>query len=200
MPVQPNLPKLIVGLGNPGTQYAHTRHNLGFDLLCELAQACQIELKTEGRFFGQLGRGLINGEEVRLLFPTTFMNESGRAVGAVCNFFKYKPEELMVLHDDLDLPPGQLRLKFGGGLAGHNGLKSITAALGNNQNFLRLRLGIGKPPSHDVINWVLGRAEKNDAQALQAAIRHAQQGILKLYETSLPKATAFINGFKLEGA
>ncbi|MCR5536193.1 MAG: aminoacyl-tRNA hydrolase [Succinivibrio sp.] len=200
MQVKPSLPKLIVGLGNPGAQYEHTRHNLGVDLLRLLSESMHLELKPEGRFFGMLGRGTLGGQEVRLLFPTTFMNESGRSVGAVCSFFKLKPEELLVLHDDLDLPPGQLKLKFGGGLAGHNGLKSIVSQLSNNQNFLRLRLGIGKPPSHDVISWVLGRPQAQDQEAIALALEHAKEGIAQLYTTTLPKATSFINGFKLEGA
>ena len=143
------------------------------------------------------GRGLIEGQEVRLLFPTTYMNESGRAVGAICTFFKIKPEEVLVLHDDLDLPPGSIRLKFGGGLAGHNGLKSICACLANSQNFYRLRLGIGKPPSHDVISWVLNRPSEQDQAIIAASFEAACQGISILFRQGAAKAANAINGFKV---
>lgn len=200
MPLQPSLPKLIVGLGNPGAQYDHTRHNQGYDLLQLICEHLRVELQSEGRFFGRLARTTIQGQEVRLLFPTTFMNESGRAVGAVCNFYKLKPCELLVLHDDLDLQVGQLKLKFGGGLAGHNGLKSIVSALGNDQNFLRLRIGIGRPAGSEVINWVLSRPRPQEAELLAQSHEQAKAGIMALYERGLPQATALINGFRIEGA
>ena len=174
--------RLIVGLGNVGSKYAHTRHNMGCDLLDMLAAEYKIDLRPESKFSGMLGTGRIEGHEVRLLFPTTFMNESGRAVGAVCNFYKIAPEEILVLHDELDLQPGQLKLKFGGGLAGHNGLKSISAHLGGSQNYYRLRIGIGKGP--------LDRALIDEA--LHAAAIH----IGKLYTLGLAKTTSAINGFK----
>lgn len=188
--------KLIVGLGNVGSEYDHTRHNIGVDCLNKLADKYRISMKPEGKFSGLLGRGDILDNEVRLLFPTTYMNESGRAVGAVCNFYKIKPEEILVLHDDLDLNPGFMKLKFGGGLAGHNGLRSITANLANTQNYHRLRLGIGKPPSKEVINWVLGRPSRDDQNKIDDMYEAAINGIEKLFSQGLSKATSFINGFK----
>ena len=169
MPNNVNL-KLIVGLGNIGPKYEHTRHNMGCDLLFNIADKYRINLNPESKFSGLVGRGSIEGKEVRLVFPTTFMNESGRSVGALCNFFRIAPEEILVLHDDLDLPPGTIRFKFGGGLAGHNGLKSITACLSGAQNYYRLRIGIGHPERSDVINWVLNRPAPQDRDKIDAAL------------------------------
>ncbi|SFS36417.1 peptidyl-tRNA hydrolase, PTH1 family [Succinivibrio dextrinosolvens] len=188
--------KLIVGLGNPGSQYEHTRHNIGVDFLYLLARKYNIDLRPEGKFQGILGRGNIHGNEVRLLFPTTFMNESGRSVAALCNFYKIQPEEILVCHDDLDLNPGFMKLKFAGGLAGHNGLRSITANLSNSQNYYRLRLGIGKPPSKEVINWVLGRPDTNDQILIDNAYNTALDAIDKLFTDGISKATALVNGYK----
>ena len=187
---------LIVGLGNPGSQYEHTRHNIGVDFLNLLSEKYKIDMRPESRFFGISGRGMIGKQEVRLLFPTTYMNESGKAVQALATFFKIKPENILVLHDDLDLQPGKMRLKFGGGLAGHNGLKSRTSCLGNNQNFYRLRFGIGKPPSHDIVSWVLGRPDSRDHEVIDEAMTQALFTIDKLFSLGVDKATAAINGFK----
>ena len=188
--------KLIVGLGNPGSQYEHTRHNIGVDFLYLLARKYSIDLRPEGKFQGILGRGNIQGNEVRLLFPITFMNESGRSVAALCNFYKILPEEILVCHDDLDLNPGFMKLKFAGGLAGHNGLRSISANLSNTQNYYRLRLGIGKPPSKEVINWVLGRPDTNDQILIDNAYNTALDAIDKLFTDGISKATALVNGYK----
>ena len=195
MPNNVNL-KLIVGLGNIGPKYEHTRHNMGCDLLFNIADKYRISLNPESKFSGLVGRGNIEGQEVRLVFPTTFMNESGRSVGALCNFFRIAPEEILVLHDDLDLPPGTIRFKFGGGLAGHNGLKSITACLSGAQNYYRLRIGIGHPERSDVINWVLNRPSPQDRDKIDAALDAALLGIGTLFKDGVNKATAFINGFK----
>ena len=195
MPNNVNL-KLIVGLGNIGPKYEHTRHNMGCDLLFNIADKYRINLNPESKFSGLVGRGNIEGKEVRLVFPTTFMNESGRSVGALCNFFRIAPEEILVLHDDLDLPPGTIRFKFGGGLAGHNGLKSITACLSGAQNYYRLRIGIGHPERSDVINWVLNRPAPQDRDKIDAALDAALLGIGTLFKDGVNKATAFINGFK----
>ena len=195
MPNNVNL-KLIVGLGNIGPKYEHTRHNMGCDLLFNIADKYRINLNPESKFSGLVGRGSIEGKEVRLVFPTTFMNESGRSVGALCNFFRIAPEEILVLHDDLDLPPGTIRFKFGGGLAGHNGLKSITSFLSGAQNYYRLRIGIGHPERSDVINWVLNRPAPQDRDKIDAALDAALLGIGTLFKDGVNKATAFINGFK----
>lgn len=186
--------RLIVGLGNVGDKYAHTRHNMGYELLQLLADDYRIDLRPESKFSGLVGTGKIEGHEVRLLFPTTFMNESGRAVGAICNFYKIAPEEILVLHDELDLQPGQLKLKFGGGLAGHNGLKSISAHLGGSQNYYRLRIGIGKAP--DTYSWVLGKPSPMDRSLIDEALHAAASHIGQLYTLGLAKTTNAINGFK----
>lgn len=188
--------KLIVGLGNPGSEYDHTRHNIGVDFVYKLADKYGIRMSPEGKFSGILGRGMIHDNEVRLVFPTIFMNESGRSVGALCNFYKIKPEEVLVCHDDLDLPAGHMKFKFAGGLAGHNGLRSITANLANSQNYYRLRLGIGKPPSREVINWVLGRPDRQDKELIDNAYEAALVAIDKLFTDGLSKATSLINGYK----
>jgi len=188
--------RLIVGLGNPGAEYEHTRHNVGVDFLYRLAEKYKVGLMPESKFSGISGRGTINGNDVRLLFPTTYMNESGRSVGAICNFYKIKPEEIIVCHDDLDLPAGHMKFKFAGGLAGHNGLRSITANLSNSQNYYRLRFGIGKPPSKEVISWVLGRPDSHDAKMIEDAYETALMGIERLFSDGVSKATALINGFK----
>lgn len=188
--------RLIVGLGNPDEQYAHTRHNLGYDLLTDLAREAGVTLQPEKRFFALMGRALLNGTEVKLLFPTTYMNESGRAVGAVAQFFKLRSEQILVLHDDLDLKPGTLRLKFGGGFAGHRGLKSISACLANTQNFHRLKLGIGMPPSGEVINWVLGRPAGTDAELIAKAQQVGLEALRTLFERGLAAATLLANSYK----
>ncbi|MCI6906503.1 MAG: aminoacyl-tRNA hydrolase [Succinatimonas sp.] len=188
--------KLIVGLGNPGNEYEHTRHNIGVDFVYKLADMYKIDMRPEGKFSGIVGRGNIEGQEVRLVFPTTYMNESGRSVGALCNFYKIKPEEILVCHDDLDLPAGHMKFKFGGGLAGHNGLRSITANLANSQNYYRLRLGIGKPPSKEVINWVLGRPNSADQKLIDDAYEVALVSLKKLFTQGVSKFTSIINGYK----
>ena len=136
--------KLIVGLGNPGQQYRFTRHNAGAMLLETLCDDYQGELKAESKFFGLSGRIDINGEDIRLLFPSTYVNNSGQAVAAISNYFKIEPLEILVAYDELDLPVGTTRLKKGGGHGGHNGIRDIIKALGS-QDFNRLRIGIGHP-------------------------------------------------------
>lgn len=186
--------RLIVGLGNVGAKYDHTRHNMGYDLLEMIADKYKISLVPESKYSGLVGRGIIEGQEVRLVFPTTFMNESGRSVGTICNFFKIQPEEILVLHDDLDLQPGQIKLKFGGGLAGHNGLKSITQHLGGSQNYYRLRIGIGKGP--DTYSWVLGRPSPQDRELIEDSLCFAVNHISSIYTKTVAKATSDFNGFK----
>lgn len=189
--------RLIVGLGNVGAKYDHTRHNMGCDLLFSLAEEYRIDLKPEGKFAGLVGKGQIENQDVFLLFPTTFMNESGRAVSALASFYKIPCEEILVLHDELDLLPGKLKLKFGGGLAGHNGLKSICALMGSNQNFWRLRIGIGKPQNKDVISYVLGKPAPSDRAYIEEAFAAARHGISQMFSSSMDRATSTINSFKI---
>jgi PTH1 family peptidyl-tRNA hydrolase len=135
---------LIVGLGNPGSEYERTRHNVGFWLMDRWARALGTSFATEKSFFGEVAKARFKGRQLWLLKPSTFMNRSGQAVGALARFYKIPTEEILVVHDELDLLPGQVRCKRGGGLAGHNGLKDIQACLGS-PDFLRIRIGIGHP-------------------------------------------------------
>ena len=147
--------RLIVGLGNPGAEYAETRHNAGFWLCERLARELGTSFARESRFHGAVAKARVAGADVWLLMPQTFMNRSGQAVRALTQFYRIEPTEMLVLHDELDLPPGQMRLKFGGGLGGHNGLKDITAHLGT-QDYWRLRIGIGHPGDrNEVVDYVL---------------------------------------------
>ena len=148
--------RMIVGLCNPGTEYDGTRHNAGADFVDELARQYAGQLSPESKFYGEAGRINVGGKDIRLLKPTTFMNRSGQSVSAMAKFFKIAPEEILVAHDELDMDPGVAKLKIGGGHGGHNGLRDIIKALGNNNNFARLRIGIGHPGNaKEVANYVL---------------------------------------------
>ncbi|MCL2075809.1 MAG: aminoacyl-tRNA hydrolase [Betaproteobacteria bacterium] len=161
-------PRLIVGLGNPGAEYEATRHNAGFRFLDRLAQKLGIVFAPQGRFYGALARQ----GELWLLQPMTFMNRSGQAVGAFVNFYKIAPQAILVVHDDLDLQPGGIRVKKGGGNGGHNGLKDIQAALAT-PDFWRLRLGIGHPRQRNlrqpVSDFVLARPRAEEGSAMEQA-------------------------------
>ncbi|MET0067592.1 MAG: aminoacyl-tRNA hydrolase [Candidatus Thiodiazotropha sp.] len=165
--------RLIVGLGNPGPDYQATRHNAGFWLLDRLAEQHNEVFRSESRHHGLTCKLLVQGREVRLLKPSTFMNRSGQSVSSLANYFRIEPQEILVAHDELDLPPGDVRLKTGGGHAGHNGLRDIMSALGT-PGFHRLRLGIDHPNSRSaVVNYVLGRPSKADREAIDGAIDKA---------------------------
>lgn len=162
--------RLIVGLGNPGRQYAATRHNAGFRWVERLAGTEGAALKPEARFHGLAGRLVLNGRELWLLQPQTFMNASGRAVAAFAHFYRLAPEEILVVHDELDLLPGIVRLKQGGGHGGHNGLKDIAAHL-HTPAFWRLRLGIGHPGEKDAVaDYVLHAPSREEAALIDEAI------------------------------
>ncbi len=159
-------PRLIVGLGNPGAEYADTRHNLGFWFVDRLADELKVTLAAQGKFFGCVGRS----GELYLLLPTTFMNRSGQAVAALARFYKIAPHEVLVIHDELDLPPGAIRLKCGGGNGGHNGLKDIQAHLAT-PDFWRLRLGIGHPGErNEVVNYVLKAPRREEQELIDRAL------------------------------
>jgi len=162
--------RLIVGLGNPGRDYERTRHNAGFWWAERCAEDLRIVLKPESRYFGIAGRGNTASGEVFLLQPQTFMNASGKAVPALSRFYKIDPAQILVVHDELDLPPGVARLKMGGGHGGHNGLKDIAAQLGN-KDFWRLRLGIGHPgEKSEVVNYVLNPPRNDEFTQIENAI------------------------------
>jgi PTH1 family peptidyl-tRNA hydrolase len=171
-------PRLIVGLGNPGRDYEETRHNAGFWFCARLAQDWGVALAHESRFHGIVGRSPKN---VWMLLPQTFMNRSGQAVGALARFHRIAPAEILVVHDELDISPGQLRLKFGGGMSGHNGLKDIASHLGT-QDYWRLRIGIGHPGDrNEVVNYVLKPPRREEQAEIDAAIERAI-GLMPLIE------------------
>lgn len=151
--------RLIAGLGNPGTRYARTRHNVGAAWLLELAQRFDIRLAEERKFKGLLGRGDMLGRDVRLLLPTTYVNLSGEAVGAVAHFYRMTAQEILVAYDEVAFPVGISRLKKDGGHNGHNGLKSVIAGLANDRGFARLRIGVGHPGNAaDMVAYLTGAA------------------------------------------
>ena len=164
--------RLVAGLGNPGREYAATRHNAGFWWVDQLAAELGGQWSNEARFFGQVAKVRGPAGELWLLKPDTFMNRSGQAVGALARFFKVAPAEVLVVHDELDLPPGTARLKLGGGHGGHNGLKDIDAQLG--KEYWRLRLGIGHPGDRDkVTGFVLARPSCAEEDGIELAMRRA---------------------------
>ncbi len=163
--------RAIIGLGNPGADYEATRHNVGAWLAAAVARHAGAELRPDRKFLGLHARVQFGGQDLHLLNPSTFMNRSGAAVAALCQFYKIAPNELLVVHDELDIPPGTARYKTGGGHGGHNGLRDIISALGNDRGFHRLRLGIGHPgDSRQVTQYVLGRPGKAEHAAIEAAI------------------------------
>ncbi len=180
--------KLIVGLGNPGPDYEETRHNAGFWFVDRLAQQRHQSFRSESRHLGLVCKLVIGGTELRLLKPKTFMNRSGQAVSSLANYFRIPPEEILVVHDELDLEPGQVRLKRGGGHAGHNGLRDIMSALGSRE-FHRLRIGIDHPNDRDaVVNYVLGRPSRSDREAIGTAIDDAIESIDEIVKGEMQKA------------
>lgn len=186
---------LIVGLGNPGSEYAQTRHNAGFWFVEELAQRYNITLKKEQKFNGYSGRGQIEGQDVRLLIPTTFMNKSGSSVVPFSKFYQISPESILIAHDELDMNPGIIRLKSGGGHGGHNGLRDIVPHIGSN--FHRLRIGIGHPGVKErVSGHVLGKAPKSEQDLIDDAIHYALSKIDLLVTGNISQAMNQINAYK----
>ena len=193
---------LIVGLGNPGQQYQYNRHNAGAMFLQRLGDAYKGELRPESKFHGKSGRIEIAGKEVRLLFPTTYMNRSGMAVAALAQYYKIAPEQILIAYDELDLPIGTTRLKKGGGAGGHNGVRDVLSALGT-PDFLRLRFGIAHPGSASkVLDYVLGDFSKDDAISIEKEFDKAlaimpllvdgkvQNAMTQLHTQPAPKASA----------
>ncbi|MDO6682242.1 MULTISPECIES: aminoacyl-tRNA hydrolase [unclassified Oceanobacter] len=188
---------LIVGLGNPGSEYEHTRHNAGFWCLDAIARSHGITLSADKKFHGLAGKGRINGHECWLLKPTTFMNRSGLATAALANFYKLKADNILVIHDELDLPPGVARFKTGGGHGGQNGLRDIISQLGNNKDFHRLRIGIGHPGDKSrVTGHVLGRAPIAEEKSIRAAIDEAIQVLPDALNGEMAKAMNRLHSFK----
>ncbi|MBN7822023.1 aminoacyl-tRNA hydrolase [Bowmanella yangjiangensis] len=190
--------QLIVGLGNPGPEYEKTRHNAGAWFVTALARQYGISLSLDNKFSGLTGRGNIAGHDVRLLIPMTFMNRSGQAVGAMTNFYRIEPANLLVAFDELDLPPGIVKLKTGGS-SSQNGIRDIVAKMGNNKDFHRLRIGIGHPgDKNKVTGHVLGKARAEEQQLIDAAIDEAIRCTEILLKDGMTKAMNRLHSFKAE--
>jgi len=165
---------LIVGLGNPGKEHEGDRHNAGADFVQALAHAHSTPLKIDKKYFGLAGKFSHANRDIHLLIPTTYMNLSGKSVAALATFYKISPEQILVCHDELDFPPGDIRLKKGGGHGGHNGLRDTISALGTQNNFLRLRIGIGHPGDADqVADYVLKSPPKSERKLIEHSIEKA---------------------------
>ncbi|GAB3022836.1 aminoacyl-tRNA hydrolase [Bowmanella dokdonensis] len=190
--------QLIVGLGNPGPEYENTRHNAGAWYLNALARHYRIPLTLENKFSGFTGRGNIAGQDVRLLIPTTFMNRSGQAVCAMASFYRIAPDNILVAFDELDLPPGVVRLKTGGS-SSQNGVRDIVSKLANCKDFHRLRIGIGHPgDKHKVTGHVLGKPRPEEQQQIEAAIDEAVRCTEILLKDGMTRAMNRLHSFKAE--
>jgi PTH1 family peptidyl-tRNA hydrolase len=188
--------RLIAGLGNPGPEYEDTRHNAGFWWVDEVARSLKVPLQMERGHFGLLGRANVEGHTVWLAEPQTFMNLSGKCVASVARFYKIAPQEVLVVHDELDLPPGEAKLKQGGGHAGHNGLRDIHAQLGS-PDYWRLRIGIGHPGNKgEVPNWVLKKPSPDDRIAIAQTLDRCLKALPHLIAGEMAKATALIHTSK----
>lgn len=188
--------KLFVGLGNPGPDYEATRHNAGFWWIDALARELKVNLVPERSYYGLAGRTSVNGQSVWLLQPQTFMNLSGKSVASLARFFKIQPEEILVVHDELDLPPGQVKLKRGGSHAGHNGLRDIHAQLGS-PDYWRLRIGIGHPgEKSEVANWVLKKPAPDQRTLIEDSIAHSLKAHAAMLAGDMDKATLLVHTTK----
>ena len=188
--------KLFVGLGNPGPEYEATRHNAGFWWIDALARELKLTLVPERAYHGLMARTSIAGHSVWLLQPQTFMNLSGKSVAALARFYKITPQEILVAHDELDLPAGEAKLKFGGGHAGHNGLRDIHAQLGT-ADYWRLRLGVGHPGARqEVVGWVLQKPPQDEQIAIEQAIDRAAAAFELLAAGDMNAATQRIHTSK----
>lgn len=180
--------RLLAGLGNPGPDYEGTRHNVGFWLADEVARVHGGTFRREAKFHGQVCRVSVGGRDLWLLKPLTYMNRSGESVGALCHYLKVAPDELLVAHDELDLPVGTARVKVGGGHAGHNGLRDIVSVLGS-PDFLRIRIGIAHPGDRTrVVNYVLGRPSKDDEAAIRSVLDETVGCLPLLLDGNVPAA------------
>ncbi|MFT4809138.1 MAG: PTH1 family peptidyl-tRNA hydrolase [Paraglaciecola sp.] len=189
---------LIVGLGNPGPEYQHTRHNAGAMFVESIAKVHNCSLKLENKFYGYTGRITIGDQDIRLLIPTTFMNKSGQAVAAMANFYRVPLSGLLVAFDELDLPPGVVKFKTGGS-SSQNGVRDIVSSMANQRDFLRLRVGIGHPGDKKrVTGHVLGIAPQKEQQQIDDAIDEATRCFEILVKDDLKKAMNRLHSFKAE--
>ncbi|MDD4169638.1 MAG: aminoacyl-tRNA hydrolase [Desulfotomaculaceae bacterium] len=186
--------KLIVGLGNPGREYSQTRHNIGFMVIDRLALA--LNVRVEKKMLKSLvGQGQINGEKVIFVKPQTYMNLSGEAVGALLNWFRLTASDLLVVYDDLDLPPGKLRIRSGGGSGGHKGVQSIIQMIGT-ESFARMRVGIGRPvvPGFETTDYVLGNISGSEVQVYDEVLNLAPEAVFCLVREGIERAMNLYNG------
>ena len=180
--------KLLVGLGNPGSRYAATRHNAGYWFADAVASRFAATFRGNPRFFGELAELSIGRQSLRVLKPTTYMNESGRSVSAVVQFFRLTVEDILIAHDEIDLPPGVVRLKRGGGHGGHNGLRDVIPALGS-PDFARLRIGVGHPGHKDLVTgYVLNRPRNEEQILIAAAVTDALDAFELIARGDFPRA------------
>jgi PTH1 family peptidyl-tRNA hydrolase len=187
---------MVVGLGNPGADYENTRHNAGALFVEALARTAGQTLRPEKKYHGLYARIQWQGLDLHLLNPTTFMNRSGLSIKALADFFKIQPQQILIAHDELDLPPGTAKLKKGGGHGGHNGLRDAIAHLGTN-DFQRLRIGIGHPgDSRRVTGYVLGRLGKQETEELNAVIDEIMRVLPDAASGKLPAAMNRLHSFK----
>jgi PTH1 family peptidyl-tRNA hydrolase len=190
--------RLIVGLGNPGPEYEQTRHNAGAWFLKSLADTFNSPLTPESKFFGITGRVNIGGQDIRLLYPQTFMNKSGQSVAALARFYRIEPEQMLVAFDELDLPPGTAKFKLGGS-SSQNGVRDIVSHMGNNKEFLRLRIGIGHPGHKSkVTGHVLGKPPTSERNAIESSIDEAVRCTEILLKNDLKMAQNRLHSFKVE--
>jgi PTH1 family peptidyl-tRNA hydrolase len=188
--------KLFVGLGNPGPEYEATRHNAGFWWVDALARDLKLHLAMDKGYHGLVARGSVHGQTIWLLEPPTFMNVSGRSVAALARFYKIAPEEILVVHDELDVVPGQAKLKFGGSHAGHNGLRDIHAQLGTG-DYWRLRVGIGHPGvKAEVVDWVLKKPAPDQRELIESCIDRTLKAVPALLAGEMEKATLIVHTSK----
>lgn len=188
--------KLLVGLGNPGKEYEDTRHNAGFWWIDAVARELKLSLLPERSYYGLVARTSVNGQNLWLLEPQTFMNLSGKSVGALARFFKIEPAEILVAHDELDIVPGEAKLKLGGSHAGHNGLRDIHAQLGT-ANYWRLRIGVGHPGDKaEVVNWVLKKPMLEHRKAIDDSLMRAVIALPLLLAGDMEKAMVRIHTSK----
>jgi PTH1 family peptidyl-tRNA hydrolase len=188
--------KLFVGLGNPGPEYEATRHNAGFWWVDALAREWKLNLSMDRGYHGLVARGSIDGQTVWLLEPQTFMNVSGKSVAALARFFKIQPQEILVAHDELDVVPGQAKLKFGGSHAGHNGLRDIHAQLGTG-DYWRLRVGIGHPGvKSEVVDWVLRKPAPEQRTLIEECVARTVKAASAMLAGEMEKATLLVHTHK----
>jgi peptidyl-tRNA hydrolase, PTH1 family len=188
--------KLFVGLGNPGAEYEATRHNAGFWLVDALARELKCSFTYDKSYFGLVARTSVAGQTVWLLQPQTFMNLSGKSVGALAKFFKIAPEEILVAHDELDIVPGEAKIKLGGSHAGHNGLRDIHAQLGTDQ-YWRLRIGIGHPGvKSEVIHWVLKKPSPEHRSGIEETIARSVLALPHFVSGDMEKAMGVVHTSK----